>query len=49
VDAADVTFLRDGSIDPTTLNRTDVIYEFEAYLKAGNGLQLHSRTGFETH
>jgi len=48
VNAADVTFLPDGSIDPTTLNKTDVIYEVDGYLKNGNGLQLHSLTGFDT-
>jgi hypothetical protein len=48
VDAADVTFLPDGSIDPSTLNKTDVIYEVEGYLKHGNGLQLHSPTGYDT-
>jgi hypothetical protein len=49
VNAADVTFLPDGSIDPTTLNKTDVIYEVDGYLKNGNGLQLHSLTGFDTN
>ena len=44
----DVGFNPDGSIDESTLNTTDVIYEFEAYLEHGNGLQLHYPTGYDT-
>ena len=47
VDAADVTFLSDGSIDLSTLNMTDVIYEFYGYLDGGN-LQIHYLTGFDS-
>jgi hypothetical protein len=48
VNAAEVTFLPDGNIDPNSLNRTDVIYEVEGYLGlGGNGLQLHEPTGHD--
>ena len=48
VDASIVTWLEDGSIDPLSLNTTDVLYEVEGYLgKGGNGLQLHDLTGFD--
>lgn len=47
VDAATVTYLEDGSIDPASLNTTDVIYESFGYVDGGN-LQLHPPTGFDT-
>jgi len=34
----------DGSIDPSSLNRTDVIYEVLGYIEGGN-LQIHRPTG----
>jgi hypothetical protein len=45
VDAADV-MKADGSIDPSQMNRTDVIYEVWGYIDGGN-LQLHRPTGFD--
>ena len=47
VDAGDVTYLADGSIDPASLNTTDVLYESFGYVDGGN-LQLHPPTGFDT-
>jgi len=48
VDAADVVWLDEDNIDPASLNTTDVIYEVDGYLgRGGNGLQLHSLTGFD--
>jgi len=47
VDAADIVKNADGSIDPSQLNRTDVIYEVWGYIDGGN-LQLHHPTGFDT-
>jgi cysteine-rich repeat protein len=46
VPAADVTKNADGSIDPSELNTTDVIYEVFGYIDGGN-LQLHRPTGFD--
>ena len=46
VNAADVVKDPDGSIDPSKLNRTDVIYEVWGYIDGGN-LQIHSLTGFD--
>jgi len=46
VNAADVVKLPDGSIDPNSLNRTDVIYEVFGYIDGGN-LQIHPPTGFD--
>jgi hypothetical protein len=46
VNAADVTKNADGSIDPSELNTTDVIYEVFGYIDGGN-LQLHRLTGFD--
>jgi hypothetical protein len=46
VNAADVVKNSDGSIDPSQLNRTDVIYEVHGYLDGGN-LQIHRLTGFD--
>jgi hypothetical protein len=48
VDAADVDKNPDGSIDPSELNRTDVIYEVWGYIDGGN-LQLHRPTGFDSN
>lgn len=47
VDAANVELLSNGLVDPSTLNQTDVIYEVEGYIKNGNGLQIHTLTGFD--
>jgi hypothetical protein len=49
VDAADVDFLPDGSIDLNSMlmGPGDVIYEFYAYIAGGN-LQIHRLTGFDT-
>jgi hypothetical protein len=47
VNAANVLKNPDGSIDPTSLNQTDVIYEVFGYIDGGN-LQLHPPTGFDT-
>lgn len=47
VDAAAVTFLPNGLVDPASLNTTDVIYQVKGYLKNGNGLQIHGLTGFD--
>lgn len=48
VNAADVVWLDEDNIDPASLNTTDVIYEVDGYLgRGGNGLQLHSLTGFD--
>jgi hypothetical protein len=38
----------DGSIDPSSMNRTDVIYEVYGYIDGGN-LQIHPPTGFDLH
>ena len=46
VDAADVVWLPDGSIDPTLLREQAVIYEFYGYIDGGN-LQLHHLTGYD--
>lgn len=47
VNASDVTWV-DGRIDPTSLDRTNVIYEVRGYTGlGGNGLQLHDLTGFD--
>ena len=46
VDAADVDWLSDGSIDPTLLRQQDVLYEFYGYIDGGN-LQLHHPTGYD--
>jgi len=40
-------FLPDGNIDQTKLDKTNVIYEVDAYLQHGNGLQIHDLTGFD--
>jgi hypothetical protein len=48
VPAAAVVFNDDGSIDPTSLNRTDVIYEVYGYIDGGN-LQIHPPTGYDTN
>lgn len=48
INAADVVWDENGNIVPSSLNQTDVIYEVEGYLgRGGNGLQLHSLTGFD--
>jgi hypothetical protein len=46
VDAADVVWLPDGSIDPTLLRQQEVIYEFYGYIDGGN-LQIHRLTGYD--
>jgi uncharacterized repeat protein (TIGR01451 family) len=46
VNAADVVKNPDGSIDPSQMNRTDVIYQVWGYIDGGN-LQLHHPTGFD--
>jgi len=46
VDASDVVWLPDGSIDPALLRAQDVIYEFYGYIDGGN-LQIHRPTGFD--
>lgn len=47
VDASDVVKNPDGSIDPSQMNRTKVIYEVWGYLDGGN-LQIHHPTGFDS-
>jgi hypothetical protein len=42
--ASKVTRLTDGRIDPTSLDRTNVIYEVYGYIDGGN-LQIHPPTG----
>jgi hypothetical protein len=42
--ASKVTRLPDGRIDPTSLDRTNVIYEVYGYIDGGN-LQIHPPTG----
>lgn len=37
-----------GVTDPSSLNKTDVIYEFHGYLDGGN-LQIHYLTGYDLH
>ena len=46
VDADQVDWLADGSIDPTLLLGQDIIYEFYGYIDGGN-LQIHYPTGFD--
>jgi hypothetical protein len=46
VDADVVVKLPDGSIDITSMNTTNVIYEFYGYIDGGN-LQLHHLTGYD--
>jgi hypothetical protein len=46
VDAADVTWIEEGVIDPASLNTSDVIYEFYGYIDGGN-LQIHHLTGYD--
>jgi len=46
VSAKDVVKNPDGSIDPSQMNRTDVIYEVWGYINGGN-LQIHQLTGFD--
>lgn len=46
VNAANVVWNTDGSIDPTSLNRTKVIYQVKGYINGGN-LQIHPPTGFD--
>jgi hypothetical protein len=46
VNAADVIWLDDYNIDPSSLNQVDVIYEFYGYIDGGN-LQIHRPTGFD--
>ncbi|MHC4425296.1 MAG: DNRLRE domain-containing protein [Planctomycetota bacterium] len=46
VNAADVVWLPDGSIDPTLLREQEVIYEFYGYIDGGN-LQIHDPTGYD--
>jgi len=46
--AADVTWLDDYNIDPSSLNRVDVIYEFHGYIDGGN-LQILPLTGYDTN
>jgi len=48
VNAADVEWLADGSIDPESMNREDVIYQVWGYLNGGN-IQIHHLTGFDTN
>jgi hypothetical protein len=47
VDAANVVRNADGSIDPSSLDRTTVIYEARGYINGGN-LQIHPPTGFDS-
>lgn len=47
VSADNVVWNPDGSIDPTSLDRTNVIYEVHGYIDGGN-LQIHPPTGFDT-
>ncbi len=44
----EVTFLPDGRIDPTSMNKSDVIYESFGFVDGGN-LQLHPPTGFDSN
>jgi hypothetical protein len=46
VSSTNVTYLPDGKIDPTSLDRTKVIYEVYGYIDGGN-LQIHPPTGFD--
>ena len=46
VNASDVVWLPDGSIDPTNLRSKPVIYEFYGYIDGGN-LQIHRPTGYD--
>lgn len=46
VNAADVVFNPDGTIDPSSLNKTKVIYQVKGYINGGN-LQIHPPTGFD--
>lgn len=46
VNAEDVVWLPDGSIDPTLLRQQAVIYEFYGYIDGGN-LQIHRPTGYD--
>lgn len=46
VSAANVKWNADGTIDTTSLNKTDVIYEARGYINGGN-LQIHPPTGFD--
>jgi len=46
VNAADIVKNPDGSIDPSQLNRTDVIYEVWGPIDGGN-YQIHHPTGFD--
>lgn len=46
VDAANVVRNPDGSIDTSSLNKTDVIYQVKGYINGGN-LQIHPPTGFD--
>ena len=44
--STEVKYLADGRIDPTSLNRTNVIYQSFGYIDGGN-LQIHPPTGFD--
>ncbi|MHC4119998.1 MAG: DNRLRE domain-containing protein [Planctomycetota bacterium] len=46
VNAADVDWLSDGTIDSTSLRSQPVIYEFYGYIDGGN-LQIHRPTGYD--
>jgi hypothetical protein len=46
VDNDQVTYLPDGSIDPASLDRTNVIYEVFGFVDGGN-LQIHPPTGYD--
>ena len=44
--STEVAYLPGGGVDPTSVNRTDVIYESFGYIDGGN-LQIHPPTGFD--
>ena len=46
VNAADIVKNPDRSIDPSQLNRTEVIYRVWGYIDGGN-VQIHQLTGFD--
>lgn len=47
IDAADIDWLSDGSINTAPLRAQAVIYEFYGYIDGGN-LQIHQPTGFDS-
>jgi hypothetical protein len=44
--STEVKYLPNGRIDPTSLNRTNIIYQSFGYIDGGN-LQIHPPTGFD--